>query len=81
MGEEAPGQFPHRECRHCPHAVVTVVILIVDPLVIAGNGDSAVLIFGQTQQRRSFYISLVWMHRHLVVITARKKGKLAGAQH
>jgi hypothetical protein len=81
MGEEAPGQFPQRERRHRPHAVVTVVILIVAPLVIAGNGDSAVLIFGQPRQRRSFHISLDWMHKHLVVITARKKGKLASAQH
>jgi hypothetical protein len=71
MGEEAPGQFPHRERRHCPQAVVTVVILIVAPLVIAGNGDSAVLIFDQPRQRRSFHISMVWMHEHLVGITAR----------
>jgi hypothetical protein len=70
MGEEDPAQFPHRERRHCPHAVVTVVILIVAPLVIAGNVDTAVLIFGQ--QRRSFYISLVWMHQHLVLISVCK---------
>jgi hypothetical protein len=37
MGEETPGQFPHRERRHRPHAVVTVVILIVAPLAIAGS--------------------------------------------
>jgi hypothetical protein len=62
-----------------PHAIVTVVMMIVAPLVIAGNVKSAVQIFGQ--QRRSFYIPLVWMHQHLVVITARKKGKRAGAHH
>jgi hypothetical protein len=81
MGEEDPAQFPHRERRHRTYAVATVVILIVAPLAIACNVDSPVLIFGQPRQRRSIYISLVWMHQHLDVITAPKKGKLAGAQH